>query len=338
MKLVKTPYIQLYGVFCVVRYTYRMLLTWIGVFILALAILVKGADWFLESAEKIGLKMGMTPFVIGVLIVGLGTSFPELFSSIAAVMSGVKDVVVANAVGSNIANILLVLGIASLASKKLTVSKSLIDSELPMLAISTSIFMLVVYGDGGIITRGESLFLITAYLVYLLYTIYGGEGDESRAPLIFKGDTKIVAKDIFYLVGGALGLILGSKFLIDSVIHLSEILDIAPGIISITAIAFGTSLPEILVSLKAAKAGKPELAVGNIFGSNAFNSLMVVGIPGLFTDLPINDKTMSIGVPIMAVATLLFVISGISKTIYRWEGMMFMLFYSLFIMKLFEIL
>lgn len=309
---------------------------WGIIFILSLVVLVKGADLFLAAAEKIGLRLGMSPFVVGVLIVGLGTSAPELFSGIAAVLSDVKEVVVANAVGSNIANILLVIGIAALATKKLSVSKNLIDSELPMLAVSTVIFLMVVID--GTVTMGESFFLITAYLIYLFYTLYSGEGDESRSFFKFPIGERVAWLDVGKLLVGATGLVLGAKFLIDSVIQLSDILNIAPSIISITAIAFGTSLPEILVSYKAARAGKPEVAVGNIFGSNAFNALMVVGIPGLFTHLPVNGATIAIGIPVMALATLLFIISGISRTIYQWEGMMFLLFYALFILKLFGIM
>lgn len=311
-------------------------LFWAIIFIASLSVLVKGADFFLEAAEKVGLRLGMSPFVVGVLIVGLGTSFPELFSGIAAVIGGVKDVVVANAVGSNIANILLVIGIASLATRRLKIDKNLIDSELPMLAISTAIFLLVVYD--GTVTMGESLFLIVAYLVYLFYTLYSGEGDETRPIFKLPHGQRVGWMDYAKLVFGALGLIVGSKFLIDSVVSLSAILDIAPSLISITAIAFGTSLPEILVSFKAARAGKPEVAVGNIFGSNAFNALMVVGIPGLFTVLPVAGATLAIGVPVMALATFLFIISGISKTIYQWEGMMFLLLYLLFITKLFGVM
>ena len=109
--------------------------------------------------------------------------------------------------------------------------------------------------------------------------------------------------------------------------------NIAKGVISITAIAFGTSLPELLVSVKAARMGKSELAVGNVFGSNAFNALMVVGIPGLFSTLTLDTATLSFGIPAMAIVTLIFIISGISRTIYHWEGMMFLMLYFLFILK-----
>lgn len=312
-------------------------LVWIFVFGASLALLVKSADWLLESGEKVGLKLGFSPFVVGVLIVGLGTSLPELISGLAAIMQGATEIVVANAVGSNIANILLVIGVAAVVAKRLAVTKNLIDSELPLLAVSTVIFLVVVYN--GEVTRGESFFLISAYLIYLYYTIYGGEGDESRSRFLQLGkNVSVTWRDYTKLAGGVLGLFIGAKYLIDAVIQLSAILNIAPDIISITAIAVGTSLPEVMVSYKAAVEGKAEVAVGNILGSNAFNALMVVGIPTLFTTLKIETATLYIGVPTMALATLLFIISGISKTIYRWEGLMFLLLYGLFTMKLFSLL
>jgi len=311
----------------------------VSVFLVSLAALVKGSDWFLEGAEKIGLRLGLSSFVVGVLIVGLGTSLPELISSFAAVIKGVPEVVVANAVGSNIANILLVIGLATIVSKRLTVSKNLIDSELPMLAISTVIFLTVVYDQ--VVTFGESIILIMAYFIYIFYTIYSGEGDESKHAFVFSKPDKVLLFDGLKLLVGVGGLLIGAKFLIDAVIQISTLTNIAPGIISITAVAFGTSLPEIMVSTRAAFAGKTEVAVGNIFGSNAFNALMVVGIPGIVTKthvLPIDDKTFTLGIPAMALATFLFIISGISKNIYRWEGLMFLLFYALFTLKLFEVL
>ena len=121
-----------------------MLIIWILIFIVSLAALVKGSDWLIESAEKIGLSLGLSPFIIGVTIVGMGTSFPELISSLVAVLKGVTDVVAANAIGSNIANILLIVGVSSVIAKRLSVSKNLIDLDLPLLAICTAILLVVV--------------------------------------------------------------------------------------------------------------------------------------------------------------------------------------------------
>jgi len=138
------------------------------------------------------------------------------------------------------------------------------------------------------------------------------------------------------LIISATALIFGAKYLIDSVVHIANLFNVQSALISITAVAVGTSLPELIVSTKAAMAGKSDLAIGNIFGSNSFNILMVVGIPALFTRLEVDPVTLRTGIPIMAAATFLFLVSGISKRIYLWEGAMFIMFYVFFIGKLFH--
>lgn len=143
------------------------LILWIAVFVIALAALIKGADYMLEGAERVGLVLGLSPFVVGVVIVGLGTSFPELISSFIAVAQGQTEIVAANAIGSNIANILLVIGISAILGKKLAISKELIDLDLPLLSISTFIFLAAAY-DGSI-TRPESFFL-SRPLSFIFYT------------------------------------------------------------------------------------------------------------------------------------------------------------------------
>lgn len=328
------------------------LIFWIIIFIVSLAVLVKGADWVVQSAERIGLAIGLSPFIVGVTIVGIGTSFPELISSIAAVIKGVPEIVAANAIGSNIANILLIAGISSIIAKRLTVTKSLIDLDLPLLAIGTVIFLGIVWDKK--IVLGECILMLFTYMAYLLYTMLHRETEET--PEIFEVlpsrqerrkritpkkkeeffRPKLKVNDFFLLAVGILGLIFGSKYLIDSLVKLSEILNIAPGVIAITAVAVGTSLPELLVSAQAAFKRKAEIALGNIFGSNVFNGFVVVGIPGLLKTLPVDLQTFTIGVPTMALATLLFVISGISRRIHIWEGIFYLSLYTLFIVKLFN--
>ncbi len=331
-----------------------MILFWIIVFIVSLAVMVKGADWLLSSAEKIGLVMGLSPFIVGVLIVGIGTSFPELIVSLAAMFKGVTEIITANAVGSNISNILLIIGAAAVVGRRLVVTKSLIDLDLPMLAVGTVLFLGVVWDKQ--ITQIEGGLLVASYLIYLLYTVMHKDDTrtretgkimptrQQRRKLITVLEDKEVRKkpilkikDFVILVVGVIGLSLGAKYLIDSVIELSELFNIAPAIISITALAIGTSLPELIVSIKAALSGKSEVAIGNIFGSNAFNALVVVGLPGIFKNLVVDETTFSIGVPAMALATLLFIISGISRRIHVWDGAMYLIIYILFIGKLFNL-
>jgi len=307
------------------------LLFWLSIFVISLVVLVKGADWLLESAEKIGLAVGLSSFIVGVVIVGLGTSLPELFSGLMALFRGVNEIVAANAIGSNIANILLVVGVAAIISKKLTVTKDLIDLDLPLLTISTVIFVIAAW-DRQISLR-ESILLLVVYLIYLGYTFMSREDDDGKTKR-----PKLKTVDFVWLIAGIIGLVVGAKYLIDSVIKISEMLSLAPGVVSLVAVAFGTSLPELLVSVKAALNNKPEVAIGNIFGSNIFNILVVIGIPGLFSRLQLDEKTFAIGLPVMAVTTLIFVISGISKRIHMWEGAMYLVVYLFFIGKLFGFL
>ena len=322
-----------------------VILFWVIIFIISLFVLVRGSDYFIENAEKVGLSFGLSPFIIGVVIMGIGTSLPELTTSIAAIIRGATEVVVANAVGSNIANILLVLGIIAVITNKIEVKKSLIYLDLPILLSATILFMGVSVGRELIetgevifaINRWEALFLVIAYLVYLSYSFLYQDGPIEKIKNLIHTKPDVDWKNYSMLVVGLIGIILGAKFAIDATIALSENLNISVGIISIFAIAIGTSLPELFVSFRAVQKGKPEIAVGNIFGSNVFNVLMLVGIPGLFSTLRIDETVIFIGLPALFLATLVFVISGISNKVHRWDGAMYIMLYILFVAKLFDI-
>ncbi|PID52543.1 MAG: conjugal transfer protein TraR [Candidatus Moraniibacteriota bacterium] len=311
------------------------LVFWIAIFVISLFVMLKGADWFLVSSEKIGRALGLSAFIIGAVIVGLGTSLPELAVALFALVQGAEDVIVSNAVGSNISNILLIIGIAAIVARKLVVSKNLIDIDLPMLASSTAIFLVVTWNQE--VSFAEALILIGAYTIYFAYTIFSKDvGIDNEDETVHKKE-RITLRLIGMLVLSGIALVFGAKYLINSVVSIAEILDVQSALISITAVAVGTSLPELIVSIKAALSGKSEIAVGNIFGSNTFNALMVVGVPALFSNLHVDPMTFQIGLPIMAVATFLFLFSGISRKIYLWEGAMFTLLYIYFIGRLFYI-
>lgn len=309
-----------------------MVIVYILIFIASLFVLVKGADLFLNSSEKVGLAVGLSPFVVGVAIVGVGTSFPELISSLVAVIEGVPEIVPANAVGSNIANILVIIGISAIVARKIKSKTNLTDLEIPMMAIITLIFLALAY-DGNI-SKFDSITLIVSFLLYLAYSLFNKPDEKSEKT----ERPKISTKDFVILVLGLIGLVFGSKYLIDSVVSLSEILNIAPGVISVVAVAFGTSLPELLVSVKAAIKGNPEVAIGNVFGSNAFNLMMVVGIPGLFKTLPLDPVTLGLALPALLIVTFVFIISCLSNIIHKWEGFMYLILYIIFIGKVFGFL
>ncbi len=332
-----------------------MILIWLLIFVLSLTLLVKSADWFVESAEKIGLALKISPFIIGVTIVAIGTSFPELASSIAAVLKGESQIVAANVIGSNIANIFLIVGLSAIVARILVVKRSLIDLDAPLLAGTTALFVLISLDKR--ISLSEGIFLIVAFLIYLLYTIAQRKGAEepemekekivevlpSRADRRerkifgwFKKRERLGFKVFLFLILGIIGLIIGANYTIDSLIKLSEILKIPSSLVAIFALAVGTSLPELAVSLKAAAKKKYEIALGNVFGSNVFNVLLITGVPSLISPLSIDNLTFSVGLPFLVVATVLFVISGISKRVHIWEGSIYLLLYVLFLIKLFN--
>ena len=330
---------------------------WIFVFIISLAVLIKSADWFVESAEKIGLAFKISPFIIGVTIVALGTSFPEAIISIIATLRGATEIVVSTALGSAVANILLIVGISAIVAGKLIVKRSLIDLDAPLLAATTVLFIFIAWDRQVVLAEG--ILLLLAFLIYLLYTIFHEKeveeisemGEVEVLPLrverrekeagIKKISEKVLPKLHFkvflFLILGMAGLIVGAHYNIESVLNLAEFFKISTSLIAITAIAVGSSLPDLVVSIQAAAKKKYEIALGNIFGSNVFLVLIVVGVPALIRPLLIDDLTFNIGLPFLIVATLLFIISGISRKIHIWEGLMYLLIYILFVGKLIKI-
>jgi cation:H+ antiporter len=329
-----------------------ILLFWIAVFAVSLILLVKGADWFVESSEKLGLIMGLSSFIVGVTIVAMGTSLPELSASIFAVLHQSSEIVTANAIGSNIANILLIVGLSALVAGRLVITRSLIDIDLPLILIVSVLFVGIVWD--GRVSWQEGILLLFAFFVYLIYSVTQRKGQEEAEEVSILPSREMRRRReiqkreqaarpnfhwqiVLFLILGIVGLYLGSKYIIESTLKISEILNIAPALVALTAIAIGTSLPELLVSVQAARKEKYEIALGNVFGSNVFNILVVVGIPALIGDLVVEEKTLFLAVPVFLSATLFFVISGISQRIHKWEGAMFLIFYLFFIGKLFNI-
>ena len=308
------------------------LLIWIIVFVASLFCLIKSSDYFTDSAEKIGLYLGLPAFIVGVTIVAIGTSLPELASSIFAVLSNSSEIVVGNVVGSNITNIFLVLGITGIIGKKLKVTYELIHVDLPLLVGSA--FLLAITVWDGIFTWPEALVCIGGFILYSVYIIKTQKKQETSKP---KKPRKLDWKTICILIISAFFIYLGAKYTVESVIQLSEILNIGKEIIAISAIALGTSLPELMVTVSTARKGKPEMAVGNILGSNIFNALAVMGIPALIGTLIIPSSILTFGLPMMLIATLLYFFITHDKEITKWEGWLLIIFYVLFIGKIFNL-
>jgi cation:H+ antiporter len=314
---------------------------WVIVFAVSVASLVKSADWFTEGAEELGVFLGVPSYVVGMTIVAIGTSLPELIGSIFAIAEGSPEIVVSNAVGSNITNIFLVLGFAAILGGRLSVRREIVKIDLPMLASSAALLGLTAL-DGSI-SRVDGLLLLAGAFIYGVYGVrISKPGPVAEAELeaavaedlnLERGRLRPVVP-VKLLAGGTI-LYFAAEYTIRSVIELSSLIDVGTDVIAISAVALGTSLPELVVSLVAARRGKLEIAIGNVLGSNIFNAFAVVGVPALIATLPVTHSVLTIGLPFMAVATALYFFMAQDREITRWEGMPLILFYILFLGVLF---
>lgn len=319
------------------------LVLWSLVFAGALVVLVYSADWFTDGAEELGLYLGMPAYVVGVTVVAIGTSLPELVSSLFAVAQGSPEIVAGNVVGSNITNIFLVLGFAAVLGTRLSVTYEIIHVDLPMLVASAAFLWLTV--RDGIVGAFEGALLAAGAVIYLLYAVNisrqrGRLHDELEEELEEELDVRPGTLDRLVwlrLFGGATLLYFGAEYTVRGVVELSSLLGIGADIIAISAVAFGTSLPELVVSVNAARRGNLEVAIGNVLGSSVFNSFAVLGIPALLAPLPVMSGVLSLGVPVMLVATLLYFFMAQDREMTRWEGWLLILFYVLFLGTLFGV-
>ena len=304
------------------------ILLYSGLFIGALAVLLLASDWFIDSAEEIGLSLGISPFIIGVTIVAFGTSLPELATSIAAVLSGDSEIVVGNVVGSNITNIALVLGLVAVVANRLELEYNIWHIDMPYLWGSAFLLWFVVQDQH--VSYFEAGLFLAGLIIFLGYSFHGDEEKEK-----LEKSKASLQSYIKLIVGGAL-VALGASYTIEAISKLSEFAGVDKDVIALSAVALGTSLPEVIVSLNAARKGKTSIAIGNVLGSNIFNTYCVMGIPVFFGDLAIPQDVLDFSLPLMIVMTILFGIMSNNKKITRWEGLVLLIFYLFFIVELFS--
>lgn len=279
------------------------------------------------GAERIGLSLGLSPFIVGVTIVAFGTSLPELATSIASVVSGSSEIVLGNVVGSNITNILLVLGFTAMVGKGIRLNFNVMDIDMPLLLISAFLmYFTCMDGNFSLLEAG----LLLAGLVIFLYNTASGSQEEENEKI------KARSIDYIWLIIGAIGVFAGAHFTIYAIEHISTAIGLNADLIALTVVALGTSLPEVVVSIAAARKGKHAIAVGNVLGSNIFNTYAVMGIARFFGNLQINDEIVSFGLPFMIVVSVIFAVVTLSNKVSRSEGLMLVLIYVYYIIQLIE--
>ena len=313
-----------------------MIVLWFAVFVAALALLIFSSDWFIDAAEKIGVLFKIPSFVIGVIIIGIGTSLPELATSIVSVLKGNSEIVVGNAIGSNITNIFLVMGIGAFVGKKFDLKFDIMRSDIPFLIASAILISLMVMDKN--FTIPEAIICIGLLILYIYTSFKNGTIEQELDEFEEKHSHNVtVVTWIMIFVAPAL-IAVGATWTVNAVIEISKIIGIGTELISLSAVALGTSLPEVMVTIQAARKGNPEMAVGNVIGSNIFNTLAVMGIPALFGTLVIPQSLVSFHIPLFLGATVMLVVITSDKKVFRFEGILLLSFYIFFIGNIFGII
>ncbi|MCD6547042.1 MAG: calcium/sodium antiporter [Nanoarchaeota archaeon] len=303
------------------------------VFIIAMAVLVKSADFFTEYAEKLALELGVSSFIVGVTIASVATSLPELSTSIMAVLTDsgrAASIVAGNVIGSNIANIGLVLGLGAILVT-IDIKQNLLKIDLPLL-LGASIFLGFTIYD-GVFTLSEAILALIGYVIFIKYSFDNKRGDVKKTR-----KEKVELKTVAILIASTIGIIFGAKYTIISVVEIAKAIMIPEAIIAATLVAVGTSLPELSVTISAISKKKFELGVGNITGSNMFNTFIVMGIPALIKPLPITQEIIYLAFPFMLAMTFLFIIVSQDRHISKYEGAIMLLIYILFVGKIFNLI
>ena len=302
--------------------------------ILGFVILIKGADLFVDGASGIANHFKVSKILIGLTIVAFGTSAPELAVSIKSIFSGNGDIVLGNVIGSNILNIFLIIGVSAVFHS-LTVKNNTVKKELPITMLITTLFAVLMSDHifdktvNNAFTRSDGIILLLFFSIFIYYLISISKKKEEKEE---KEEIKLpIFKSIIFTLLGLIGIILGSNFVVDSASFIAKGLGVTERLISLTIIALGTSLPELVTSITATRKGEYDIAIGNVVGSNIFNIGMVIGIPtSIIGGIGIiNFSYIDITVMIIA-SILLFMFSYNDYKISKKEGILFLIIFVVY--------
>lgn len=283
-----------------------------------LIVLVWSADRFVDGAASTAKHFGMTPLLIGIVVIGFGTSAPEMIVSASSALSGSPGIALGNAYGSNITNIALILGLTALI-KPLMVNSEVLKKELPILMAVTLLSAYLLYDAD--VTRLDAIILLAVFAVYMVWTVITAMKSKNDA-LAIDVDAELenssemsLGKSILWLIIGLVLLVVSSQFLVWGAVEVAKFFGVSDLVIGLTIVAVGTSLPELASSIAAARKGEVDLALGNIIGSNLFNTLAVVGIAGAIEPMQAAAEVFSRDIVIMSALTFLLFVFGLN--IYR---------------------
>jgi cation:H+ antiporter len=308
-------------------------LLWIG---LGVVLLVAGADALVRGASRLALSFGISPLVVGLTVVAFGTSAPEMAVSVGAASGGNVDITIGNVVGSNIFNVLFILGVAAMIAP-LVVDAQLIRQEVPVM-IGATLLLVLLAADQGV-SRVDGVVLFALLIAYTVFLIVQSRRQTSATQAEYaeaigrtgSGDARgHWAVNVAYIVAGLALLVLGARTLVDAAVRIASLVGVPELIVGLTVVAAGTSLPEVAASVMATIRGERDIAVGNVVGSGTFNVLGVLGLSALAApaDLPVPPSALAFDLPVMtAVAVACLPVFFTGRTIARWEGVVFLGYY-----------
>jgi cation:H+ antiporter len=303
----------------------------LNIFLLCLGIvlLYLGSEWMVKGAASLALSLSVRPIIVGLTVVAFATSAPELLVSLIAAFKGAAGVSLGNILGSNVANIGLVLGASALV-RPLAVDRRLVRREIPFMIGASGAFWLVCLD--GWIGRVDGIILLSGLAVFLVVGIVSARtGGEANGQAVAK-DKKKIAWYIFLVLIGMAGLVYGADLIVNSAIFIARKLGLSEIFIGLSIVALGTSLPELATSVVAGARGEHDISIGNVVGSNVFNVCMVIGTVGLFNPMPVNMGLMRFEFPAMfALCLILLVFARTGYVLNRLEGLFFLLCFFSFI-------
>lgn len=289
--------------------------------IIGVAVVLWGADRLTDGAVGLAAKMNIPQIVIGLTVVAMGTSMPEFFVSLVSAINGTPDLAVGNVVGSNIFNVLLIVGTAAVVAP-MVISKTTVKKDIPFAVLAS--VLLFVFGLDNYISRIDAAILSVVFIIFMIYTVRTGikgaaENKQSSDSEPNKKPMPVWKAILFVLLGLAC-LIFGSNLFVNAATEVATELGVSQAIIGLTIVAGGTSLPELATSVVAARKGESAIAMGNVIGSNVMNILMILGVTGLICPMQVNGITMiDLGVLLLSI-TLLWLFSFTKFKVERWEG------------------
>lgn len=309
--------------------------------IIGFVLLIKGADFLVEGSSSIAKKFHIPEIIIGLTIVSIGTSMPELFVSVTSALEGHSDMSMGNVIGSNIANLLLILGLSTVI-RPIKFQRETRLIEIPMCLILTVIFMIFCNTGTGI-SKAEAIILIILFIIFIIYTIIMGkkgeafDKDDTIVELQTEGKQLSILKSIIFIVLGIVGLKIGGDLTVDNALVVARQFNISEKIISLTILAVGTSLPELVTSVTAAIKGNSDIAIGNIIGSNIFNMLLIIGASALINPILYNiSYNLEMGILIAGILLLsLFPIIPPKNKMTRSNGVVYLITYIIYMVILF---